>query len=176
MASGRMVDYLGQGLAASRPASLSLTTGAAGVYYATDTDSVSFWDGTAWGPWIGSTAAATIPIGIACSDETTALTTGAAKVTFRMPFGFTLTAVRASVTTAPTGSVLTVDINRNGASILSTKITIDAGEKSSASAATQPVLTVAALSDDDEITVDIDTVGSTVAGAGLKVYLVGSPS
>lgn len=39
-------------------------------------------------------------IPIACSDETTALTAGAAKVTFRMPFAFTVTAVRASLTTA----------------------------------------------------------------------------
>ena len=33
---------------------------------------------------------------VAASDETTALTTGSAKVTFRMPYAFTLTAVRAS--------------------------------------------------------------------------------
>ena len=174
MASGRMVDYLGQGLAASRPASLSLTTGAVGVYYATDTDQVSFWDGSAWGPWIGAAAAAIIPIGIACSDETTALTTGTAKATFRMPFAFTLTGVRASVTTAPTGSVLTVDINEGGVSILSTKLTIDATEKTSTTAATPAVISDASLADDAEITIDIDTVGSTIAGAGLKVWLIGT--
>ena len=115
-------------------------------------------------------------IAIACSDETTALTTGAGKATFRMPYGFNLAYVRASVTNAPTGAVLTVNIKRNGATIFTTKITIEVGEKSSFSAAVQPVLNTATLSDDDEITVDIDTVGSTVAGAGLKVYLVGSPS
>ena len=32
---------------------------------------------------------------VAASDETTALTTGTAKVTFRMPYAFTLTSVRA---------------------------------------------------------------------------------
>lgn len=48
---------------------------------------------------------------IACSDEATDLTTGTAKVTFRMPFPFTVDAVRASVTTAPTGANLEVDIN-----------------------------------------------------------------
>lgn len=37
---------------------------------------------------------------IACSDETTALTTGTGKVTFRMPYAFTVTAVRASLTGA----------------------------------------------------------------------------
>lgn len=110
---------------------------------------------------------------IACSDESTALTAGTAKVTFRMPYAFTLSAVRASVTTAPTGSVLTVDINEGGTSILSTKLTIDATEKTSTTAATAAVISDSALADDAEITIDIDGVGSTVAGAGLKVYLIG---
>lgn len=122
----------------------------------------------------GGGASVTTAIPIAVSDESTALTTGTAKVTFRMPFAFTLTSVRASVTTAPTGSVLTVDINEGGASILSTKLTIDASEKTSTTAATPAVISDAALADDAEITIDIDTVGSTVAGAGLKVYLIGS--
>lgn len=112
-------------------------------------------------------------IPIAVSDELTALVSGVSKVSFRMPFGFTLTSARASVTTAPTGSVLTVDINKNGTSILSTKLTIDAGEKTSVTAATPAVISTASISDDDEITIDIDSVGSTVAGSGLKVYLIG---
>lgn len=110
---------------------------------------------------------------IPVSDETTALTTGTAKVTFRMPYALTLTEVRASVSTAPTGSVLTVDINEGGTSILSTKLTIDAGEKTSETAATAAVISDTALADDAEITIDIDGVGSTVAGAGLKVTLIG---
>lgn len=111
---------------------------------------------------------------VAASDESTALTTGTAKVTFRMPYAFTLSAVRASVTTAPTGaSLLTVDINESGTTILSTKITIDASEKTSTTAATPPVISDTSLADDAEITVDIDQVGSTIAGAGLKVYLIG---
>src|SRR5690606_31389754 len=114
-----------------------------------------------------------VPIIIACSDETTALTTGTAKATFRMPYAFTLTAVRASVTTAPTGSALQVDINEGGTSILSTKLTIDAGEKTSTTAETPAVISDTALADDAEITIDIDVVGSTIAGAGLKVVLIG---
>lgn len=110
---------------------------------------------------------------IAVSDETTALTTGTAKVTFRMPWAMTLTAVRASVTTAPTGAALAVDINEGGVSILSTVITIDATEKTSTTAATAAVISDTALADDAEITIDIDTVGSSVAGAGLKVYMIG---
>jgi len=110
----------------------------------------------------------------ALSDETTDLTTGTAKLTFRMPHAMTLTEVRASVGTAPTGSVLTVDINESGSTILSTKITIDATEKTSETAATAPVISDSALADDAEITVDIDTIGSTIAGAGLKVTLIGT--
>ena len=112
--------------------------------------------------------------GIAVSDETTALTVGTAKVTFRMPYAMTLTGVRASVTTAPTGSVLTVDINESGITILSTKITIDATEKTSTTAAIPPVISDLALADDAEITVDIDTIGTTIAGAGLKILLIGT--
>jgi hypothetical protein len=115
-------------------------------------------------------------LGIACSDETTALTTGGAKATFRMPYAMTLTEVRASVTIAPTGSTLTVDINESGTTILSTKLTIDATEKTSETAATAAVISDSSLADDAEITIDIDQVGSTVAGAGLKVWLVGTIS
>lgn len=112
-------------------------------------------------------------IAVAISDETSSLTTGTAKVTFRMPHAMTVTAVRASVTTAPTGSTLIVDINENGTSILSTKLSIDAGEKTSTTAATAAVISDTALADDAEITIDIDQVGSTIAGAGLKIYIIG---
>lgn len=127
------------------------------------------------GTWVEVPAPVAVAqvIPIACSDETTPLTAGTAKVTFRMPFAFTLTGVRASVTTAPTGAAITVDINEAGASILSTPITIDAGAKTSTTAAVPAVISDASLADDAEITIDIDGVGSTVAGAGLKVYLIG---
>ena len=108
---------------------------------------------------------------IACSDETTDLTNGTAKVTFRMPAAGTLTAVKATVTTAPVGSDLIVDINEAGTSVLSTKLSIDDGEKTSETAATPPVISDSALADDAEITIDIDQVGSGTAGAGLKVTL-----
>lgn len=112
---------------------------------------------------------------LAVGDETTALTAGTGKLTFRMPFAFTLTAVRASLSTAQTsGSIFTVDINEAGVSILSTKITIDNTEKTSTSAAAMPVLSDTSLADVAEITVDIDQVGDGTA-KGLKVYLIGRP-
>jgi hypothetical protein len=115
-----------------------------------------------------------VEIGLACSDETSDLTTGPAKVTFRMPYAMTLTALpRITVTTAPTGSTLVVDINENGTSILSTKLSIDAGEKTSTTAAVPAVISDSSLADDAEITIDIDQIGATVKGAGLKVWLIG---
>jgi len=116
----------------------------------------------------------TLPIIGAASDETTDLTTGTAKLTYRMPFAFTVTEVRCSVSTAPTGSTIIVDINESGTSILSTKLTIDASEKTSTTAATPAVISDSSLADDAEITIDIDQVGSGTAGAGLKVYLKGN--
>jgi hypothetical protein len=108
-----------------------------------------------------------IPVG----DETTALTTGTNKVRFRLPFAATLLSVRANVNTAPTGSTLIVDINEAGTSVLSTKLSIDASETSSTTAATAAVISDSSLADDAEVSIDIDQIGSTVAGAGLKVSL-----
>lgn len=109
---------------------------------------------------------------IALSDLTTALTTGTAKETFRVPYAFTLTAVRASLATAQSsGSILTVDINEGGVSILSTKLTIDNGEKTSTTAATAAVISDTSLADDAELTFYIDQAGS--GGLGLKVTLIG---
>jgi len=112
-------------------------------------------------------------ITLACSDEINDIEVGNGVVSFRMPYAFTLVSVRASVTTAPTGSTIIVDINDGGSSILSTKLSIDATEKTSTTAATPAVISDTSLSDDTEITIDIDQVGSTVPGVGLKVYLIG---
>jgi hypothetical protein len=108
-----------------------------------------------------------VPVG----DEITAVTTGTGKIKFRMPFAATLLAVRANVNTAPTGSTLIVDIDEAGVSVLGTKLSIDASELTSTTAASAATITDSSLADDAEISIDIDQIGSTVAGAGLKVSL-----
>jgi hypothetical protein len=115
-----------------------------------------------------------VELGFAVSDETTDLTAGTAKLTFRMPFAMNLTGIRIGVNTAPTGSALTVDVNETGVSLLSTKLTIDAGEKTSETAATPPVISDSALANDAEITVDLDSAGTTIAGNGLKIWFIGT--
>jgi len=110
----------------------------------------------------------------AVSDETTSLTTGTSKMTFRMPYAMTVTSVRASVNTAPTGSAISVDVKENGTSIMTTtKISIAATTKTSVGSGT-PVITDSALADDSEISIDILTVGSTFSGSGLKVTIIGT--
>ncbi len=118
---------------------------------------------------------------VAASDETTALTTGTGKVTFRAPENMFLSSShlpRASVTTAPTGATLVVDINAGSFStpntvstIFSTTISIDISEFTSTTAAIPCVLSTTFIPDDAQIRVDITQIGSTVAGAGLKVTL-----
>lgn len=116
-------------------------------------------------------SAVPVTLVVALSDETTDITAGTAKLTFRMPHAMTLTGVRASLATA--GSTLTtVDINEGGSSILSTKLTIDATEKTSTTAAAAAVISDAALADDAEITMDIDGAGT--GAKGLKVTLIGT--
>jgi hypothetical protein len=46
--SAILTDYLGEGLASARPATLSIAPSALGLYYATDTTVLSAWNGSAW--------------------------------------------------------------------------------------------------------------------------------
>lgn len=108
---------------------------------------------------------------IVMSDETTAITTGTAKKTWRAPYAFTVTAVRASVNTVSSSGIPTVDINEGGTTILSTKLTIDASEKTSTTAAVPAVISDPAIADDAEMTMDIDVAGT--GAKGLKVWILG---
>lgn len=115
-------------------------------------------------------SAALVEFGVAMSDETTALTTGT-KVKFRAPFAFTLTAVRASLTTASSSGTPTVNIKESGTTIFSTKLTINASETTSTTATIPAVISDSAIANDAELTFDVDVAGTD--SAGLKVWLIG---
>lgn len=110
---------------------------------------------------------------VAVSDETTAITTGTAKLTFRMPYAFTVTSVKGSLSTASSSGLPQFDVNKNGSTIFSTNPTFDVSEKTTATAATPSVISgsTVAFAADDEVTIDIDTAGT--GAKGLKVYLIG---
>jgi hypothetical protein len=109
---------------------------------------------------------------VSLSDETTALTTGTAKLTWRAPYAMTLTQIpRASLSTASSSGLVTVDINEGGTSVLgASKLSIDANEKTSTTAATATTLADAAISDDAEITFDIDAAGTGAKGLKVIIY------
>jgi parallel beta-helix repeat protein len=110
-------------------------------------------------------------VGVALSDETTTITTGTAKATIRAPYAFALLSVRATLSTVSSSGVVTVDVNDGGATMLSTKLTVDANEKTSTTAATPAVLSDTTVANDAELTFDIDTAGT--GAKGLKVWLYG---
>jgi hypothetical protein len=106
----------------------------------------------------------------AMSDETTAITTGTAKVSWRAPYAMTLRDVRASLTTVSSSGIPTVNIKEGGATIFSTKLTIDASEFTSTTAAAPYVFSDTAIADDALITFDIDVAGTGAAGLKVKIY------
>ena len=115
------------------------------------------------------------PLIIAVSDEVTPLTTGTNKLTFRMPLEVKVTAVKASLTTAGSGTgTTTVDIKINGTTrITPNKLTIDVGELTSATAAV-PVSSFSptGIATEDVVTIDITTITSGAVEAGLKIYFI----
>lgn len=112
-------------------------------------------------------------------DFATALTTGNGKFYFHVPStlnGFNIVDVHAEVITAPVGSTIIIDLYNltQTADILSTNLTIDAGETGSDTAAAAAVISGSEddLTTNDVIRVDIDQIGSSTAGSGLIVTLI----
>jgi len=116
---------------------------------------------------------ATESIVLTVGDESTAITAATDKLTFRMPYAFVLTDVRASCNVAPVTTDIAIDLNEGGVSVFSTVVSIDATTKTSVGSATPAVISDAALADDAEMTVDFDTVGTGTTGAGVKLVLIG---
>ncbi len=125
-----------------------------------------------------ATSAKTEAIGIAGGDETTVLAVADGVTEFQLPYGFELTSVRATLTTAGTTSgVTTIDIEDDGTSIFATLLTIDATEKTSTSAATAFDFTASAssltLGDGSVMKINVDVLSAGATEAGLKIWLIG---
>ena len=77
--------------------------------------------------------------------------------------------------TAPVGSTIIIDVNEAGTTLMTTnKLSIDASELTSVTAATAHTLTDTAIADDALMTADIDQIGSSTAGKGAKICLYGT--
>jgi len=116
-----------------------------------------------------------------CSDESTPLWVGGPKTTFRCPYPLDMTSgyVRASLTNAPLGADMIIDITMNGTTMFSTPIHIEPGSRTSVGAGTQSVISIPLVGglpiipDDAEFLVYVTQVGSSYAGSGLKVAVTG---
>jgi len=87
------------------------------------------------------------------------------------PCTLTIVKVKVVVKTAPTGAALIVDVNKAGTTIFTTQgnrptIAISGTQADSGTP------DVTALAEGDKLTIDIDQVGSTIAGADLTVEVV----
>lgn len=84
---------------------------------------------------------------------------------------FRITEVRLDCKTAPTGAAIIVDVNVNAASIFSL------GNRpqiaAAATSGTSSTFLSDSLSENDLITIDIDQVGSSVAGSNLTISIRG---
>lgn len=111
---------------------------------------------------------------VACSDESTALELGTL-ATWRQIGSVVVDEVRASLTTAQADGQLVVDIKEGGVSILSTKIMIDQGGKTSVGSSPSAVISDNVIADNAELSVELVSTGGTspVTAAGLKVQLIG---
>lgn len=102
-----------------------------------------------------------------------ALTAGANKDRWQAPFSGEIVSVSAVVGTAPTGAAILLDVNKNGTTVFTTQAnrpTVPISATETADATThKPDDAVKSFAKGDTISLDIDQVGSTVAGSDLDV-------
>lgn len=106
-------------------------------------------------------------LSFAISDETSDLTTdndGSIKAIRAQ----TIQSITFAVNTAPTGSSMSVDVLKNGTTILTTPISLAASSVSVT--ITSPQINVIGIAGGDIIKAVITQVGATIAGAGAKIY------
>lgn len=110
---------------------------------------------------------------IALSDLTSALVAANNIGYFRVYAPFFVSALRLSLLVASTAGIVTVDMNKNGVTMLSTKLTIDVNEFDNTTAAVPYVANTAlTFAVGDVVTFDLDVIGTTAKG--LMVYLIGN--
>lgn len=180
------VDYQGTWNASTNTPNLGASSPTKGDYFvvsvagATSLGGITDWavgdwaiyNGAAWQKVDNSETPIPVDYQVALSDNVTPISSGVGVAYMRAPRAFTLTGVRASLAGESSSGAVQVDVNVNGSTILSTKLTIDANERTSVNAATPPVISSPNIADDDEITFDIDSAGT--GATGLVVTLRGT--
>lgn len=138
----------------------------------TDTRRLKFGDGST--VWTALPYATAPPAIVASFSIAGAQAVRAVPLRWYNPTGrtLTITKIQASAGTAPTGAALIVDVNKNGTSIWATNTGNRAQVAASSNTGTQTSFDTTSVADGDYLTVDVDQVGSSVAGADLVVEVV----
>lgn len=131
------------------------------------------WDGSQWVAQPQSGVVSRVGMAfekeIALSDLTAALTAGTTKGYWRPAFAATGVSARLSLRVSSSSGLPTVDMNKSGVSMMSTKLSIDVGETTSLTAATPVVMSDTTWAIDDLIEFDIDIAGTGAMGAIVTV-------
>lgn len=104
--------------------------------------------------------------------EAETVVAGTALYHIRVPYRFQIVNVKAELKVPTTTGDVVVDINYGAASLLTTKITIAAGQRTSMEVAAQPVWDPDIMGDDGILQIDVDDDGDGTA-EGLKVQIIG---
>jgi len=89
------------------------------------------------------------------------------------PYDFLIEDVVLTLSDAPTGSSFVVDIKKNGVSIFSTLLSVDATELTSTTAAVPYVLSATTFAKGDLITFDVTQIGATLPGRYPVIAIIG---
>lgn len=111
----------------------------------------------------------------AVTDHTNPSGIGKLRETWRAPYPLDLTSgyIRMSLIDAPTGSDFIVDVHMNGATMFTTLLRIDDGQRTSVTSAIPSVLSTLYVPDDAEFEVYITGIGAIATGIGLKIAVTG---
>jgi len=108
---------------------------------------------------------------ISLSDLTTDIVIGSLKGVYYPPFQATIVGAVLNLVEAGSGNGMTVDILKDGTSILSTKLTTDTGEKSSTTASIPYVASDSELPYNSQISFDITQVPTSSKGATITLTI-----
>jgi len=165
--AGSAKGYFQNAAPTNRPnGSTALTSDDAGRLWFDDDggDLPYFYDGS---DWVGL-----LRVFIRFSIQGTLATGSKVIPSIPMPRGGTVVRVYANVDTAPTGAALRVDLEKNGTnSIFGTNDYVEIAADATSGNSSDMDATHSVLAAGDTLEVDIDQVGSTVAGADLAVSI-----
>ncbi len=126
----------------------------------------------------GGTGPGTSPArSVEFSDQRAILVTGTGNQKWVAPIDVTIVDVQLAVGTSPTGADLVVDVNKNGTTIFTTQAnrpTVPDGDADGVGAAASPDVTT--MTPGEYLSVDIDQIGSTIAGGFLTVVIEWRPT